>query len=324
MNRALGWCVESFDVSRPGRLCRARERWIEGWEDIVGDPVVSRFVATGAMFTDDSAADARRGLEHAGITVTQVVDGLFPGATLLAFTEDGHPEDIPDGAEGIEAYEGYRAGGAIPLGLVRWHRRVKGPREISGLLGDEDEDRVRGFAVLRGGEDDDTLMETIWPVVGLSSLDSPPARYQPAALPELVDKLVALILMHRDKHGVALGVYTRQPLDVAGLMAQLAAEAEALVVPFAIAPMLARWDRALADLRVGWEAQNGTPFPVAQAPPEQRFVARRRRRGRRDEEEGPDAVPGEDELLEPEVAEEEPMEAGTETIELDDALFEEG
>lgn len=294
MIRALGFCVERFDVRDPGRLCRARERWIEPWEDVPGEPVLSRFVTTGAMFSDDSAFDARRGLEHAGITVTQVLAALFPGACLLAFMEDGHPEDIPDGAEGIEAYEGYRAGGAVTLGLVRWHRRVATSREISDLLGDQDEDRVRGFVVLRGEEDDDVLMDAIWPLVGLSSLDSPPARYQPAALPGLVARVPAVVLLHRDKHGVALGVYTAVPLDVDALMDRLADDADALLVPFAIAPMLARWDRALAEMRAEWDGPE--PFPVPEAPPERRRDGRRRRLRRADEAASDEGdVPVEDE-----------------------------
>jgi hypothetical protein len=253
---------------------------------VAGDPIVTRFVATGAMFSDDSAWDARRGLEHAGVTVTQLLVSLFPGATMLAFMEDGHAEDIPDGAEGIEAYEGYRAGGAVTLGLVRWHRRVSGARQLSELLGDQDEDRVRGFVILAGGEDDDALMDAIWPLVGLSSLDSPVARYQPAALPELVDRVPAVVLLHRDKHGVAVGVYTRTEIDVDDVLDGLAAEAEAMLVPFAIAPMLARWDRALGEMRAEWTGPE--PFPVPEAVPERRLDGRRRRRQRRDEPAGQD------------------------------------
>lgn len=285
MVQALGYSETDFNPTDPGRLCRGRERWIEPWppeeaED-ASPPLLRRLVISGAQFSDDSAADALRGLPHSGVDIASVISALFPRRHLLAFTEDGHPADIPDGAEAIEAYEGYRAGGLTEVGLVRWVKRVAQPREIAEVLGDPAAEQVRGFLVLNEPPEVAELSERLFRLVGMSSLDSPPARFQPAALPDVLEVARAVILLHRDKHGPALGIYTEAPVETEGRLDALATEANALLVPFAIPPMLARWDRALAELRDEWLAHRNEEFPVPPAPEPQRWDRRRRRRKER-------------------------------------------
>jgi hypothetical protein len=272
MVRALGYSENPFDIRDPGRLCRGRERWIEPYE--VDDPVEPcvRTVISGAAFSDDTAADARRCASASGIGVAEIVSALFEGRPLLGFMEDGHPADIPAAAEGVEAYEGYRSGGRQELGLVRWHIHVSDAQELSALMGDAPDDHLRGFAVLPkpGGRvkdrvivDEVALRDTLFHLVGFSALDSPPARYQPMALPEVLKHVEAVVLFHRDKHGPAIAIYSRQPLpDLdARLRALVASAPDILVVPFAIPPMLARWDRAIYELRNAWSGPGEFPVP---------------------------------------------------------------
>jgi hypothetical protein len=277
---ALGFSSTPFDPGSPGRLCRGRERWIEPWE--LDEAVqIHRLVVSGATFQDDSATDARRGLERSGVEMASAVASLFPRKKLLAFMEDGHPADIPEGAEGIEAYDGYRSGGLVSLGLVRWTCVVSGVREIRSVFGPSvDDERVRGFVVIDNDEQLEPVLEHLFQLVGMSTLDSPPARYQPAALPALLKIVRAVVLMHRDKHGLALGVYSAEPMQVSGKLEGLCEKAGALCVPFAIPPMLARWDRALSELRETWMATNEAEFPVPPAPEHLQW-GNRRRRGRR-------------------------------------------
>lgn len=284
MIRAIGFSDTVFSAKDPGRLCRGRERWIEPWE-IEGDvPPIHRIVVSGAAFSDDGAADARRGVAFSGLDVATVIGALYPRKKLLAFMEDGHPEDIPPEARGVEAYEGYRAGGRTEVGLVRWVLDVSSPKELRELLGDGPADeRVRGFLVLDGDADGEDLADRIFQLVGLSTLDSPPARYQPSALPDLLSRVKAVILLHRDKHGPVVAAYAAEPIPkVAEKLGKLCEKEGALLVPFAIPPMLARWDRALAELREHWTGAEPFPVPRATAPA---FRDRRRRRGPADEEE---------------------------------------
>jgi hypothetical protein len=305
MISALGVSQNRFNPADPGRLCRGRERWIEPWETDLPPDAISRLVVSGALFTDASARDARRGLPFSGVDLAQLIVSLFPRRRMIAFMEDGHPADVPDDAEGLEAYPGYRSGGRSEEVMVRWYREVSGIKDLRVVFGtrkgealppepgeadrrDEDRDlaiaageRVRGFLVIDGDLDDavmESLLEPMFLLVGMSTLDSPPARFQPAALPELLGRVRAVILLHRDKHGPALGVYTREPLEVGDRVRDLCEKAGALYVPFAIPPMLARWDRALSDLREVWSPDRGE-FPVPAAPESPRWEGRRRRRG---------------------------------------------
>ena len=54
MIRAFGFCNDTFDTHSPGRLCRGRERWIEGLPD-TSPTRLARTVCSGAVFSDDSA-----------------------------------------------------------------------------------------------------------------------------------------------------------------------------------------------------------------------------------------------------------------------------
>ena len=160
MFKALGYSHKEFSVTKVGRLCRGCERWIEPSELETEPPAMQRLVVSGAVFSDDSARDALRGVQHSGVELAQIIASLFPRKTFLAFMEDGHPADIPEGAENIEAYSGYRAGGRVEEALVRWQLRVSGIREIRKALGDEvNAERVRGFAVLGGDEQNFTSEE---------------------------------------------------------------------------------------------------------------------------------------------------------------------
>ena len=284
--KAMGFSQSLFDAKKPGKLCRGRERWIEPFE-IEGEvEAMHRLVISGARFSDDSARDAVRGLHHAGVDIPKLITTLFPRKKFIAFMEDGHPADIPEKALGIEAYEGYRAGGRSQEGLVRWYQPCSGLREIRDILGDNPRQystRIRGLGLLAGNEDLDELWEELFPLVGMSSLDSPPAQYQPSALPELLAKLKAVVLFHRDKHGPAIGIYSRESIDVEGKLQSACGDVDALLVPFAVPPMLARWDRAISELKQVWQKSSDEPFPVPESPEPSDWQSRRRRdrRGRR-------------------------------------------
>jgi hypothetical protein len=270
MIHALGFSENAFDPHNPGRLCRGRERWIDPWpvDDDATAATVHRVIVTGARFSDDSAADALRGVPHSGIGLAAVLNALLPRHKLVAFCEDGHPADIPEGAEGVELYTGHRAGGRVEELRVRWLKRVSGVSGIQTVLGDDpDKPGVRVFALLDGARPlDEDVMEPLFLLAGMAQLDSPPALFQPAALPAVFGIARAVVLLHRDKHGPALGLYSLDPVPAEARLHALAEKEGALLVPFAIPPMLARWDRALLELREKWLATRDDAFPVPPAP----------------------------------------------------------
>ncbi len=267
MVHALGYSLNTFDPADAGRLCRGRERWIDPWEFDTPPAKHHCLVVSGASFSDDSAADAQRGVPFSGVDVATVLHTLLPRRPLLAFMEDGHPADVADGAEHVELYTGHRAGGRSEELLMRWVRSAEGLRELRDVLGPAQEPRVLGFLALHPDVAvDEALLHQIFELVGMGCLDSPPARFQPGALPELLQVARAVVLLHRDKHGPALAIHTSEPLDAVDRLQELADAAGSLLVPFAIPPMLARWDRALAESREAWMATRKDEFPVPAAP----------------------------------------------------------
>lgn len=316
MVHALGYSQTFFDLSHVGRLCRGRERWIEPWEADASLDELRRLVISGAAFTDDSAADALRGVRQAGVDLAELVYALFPGTTLLAFMEDGHPADIPDGAQGVELYEGHRAGGRTEEVRVRWHVIASNPESLRLVLGDDPVNPgIRGVLVLPSGPLPERLEELVFLLTGFATLDSPPALFQPMALPELLAVVPAVLLLHRDKNGVALGVYAYDLDDSSAKLQVVADAAGALLVSFAIPPMLARWDRALADMRADWDEDARGPFPVPVCESPLAWEPRRRRRDRRRHDED------EDDAFDMEAAldvEEEPVQAVAGDDDVDD------
>ncbi len=305
MVRAVGFSNNEFNPSKPGRLCRGRERWIEPWFVEDGPEPIHRLVVSGAAFEDDSARDALRGVDHAGLDMVTVVAGLYPRKEFLAFVEDGHPADIPEDAEHVELYDSYRAGGREAVVGVRWVQRVTGVHNLRVLLESGiGVERIRGFCVIKSDTDIEALLEPLFLLVGMSTRDSPPARFQPLALPEVLEHVDAVLLMHRDKHGHSLGVYTRDALDVEAKLQKLADRKKSMLISFAIPPMLARWDRAIAEAKAAWDPETDGEFPVPES--DNPYSWERRRKGRRrkddtkpdqaDDATATDAADGQDEL----------------------------
>jgi hypothetical protein len=263
MVRALGYSSSDFNPRRPGRLCRGRERWIQAWEqDDV--PVVHRLVVSGAAFSDDSARDALRGLDRSGVDAGELMAAVFPDAPMLAFREEGElavvPPDVED--EGQE-FRVARRGGAWFQSAQRWRMPVLGAEAIGALVA---EDNVDGFVVLGPEGVTPALDDALFMLTGMGDGSAYPVkRFQPLGIVEVLQHAPALIAVHLDKHGPALAIYTLEPLDRAELIETMAAAAGALPVPFAIPPMLARWDRALQELRVHWMETRDDEFPVPPA-----------------------------------------------------------
>jgi len=90
-----------------------------------------------------------------------------------------------------------------------------------------------------------------------------PGRYfQAAAILDVLQHCEALALVHQDKHGPCFGFYSPEPVLLVPQLEALAVQRELLAVPFAIPPMLARWDRAIWELRQDWDEGAKGPFPV--------------------------------------------------------------
>lgn len=267
MVRALAYCDTAFDPASPGRLCRGRERWVSGWDP--DQPVrVHRLVISGAEFSDDSARDARRGLTCAGVDIGALLRGLFPEQTLVAFREEGVAPEVPAYAPEHERDWSFvpRQAGAWTDVIRRWRSQVEEPAELHRLVA---EDLIDGLLVLPAGASpalSSAQEDALYLLTGHGDGSSwPVRRFQPMALQDVLAVSEAVVAVHLDKHGPALGVYTLAPLDCEPALEAVARQAGALAVPFTIPPMLARWDRALQELRMRWTRERRDEFPVPPA-----------------------------------------------------------
>ena len=262
MVRALGYSNSRFDPSRPGRLCRGRELWVDGWEDSPGE--LDRLVISGAAFSDDSARDAKRGLVWSGVDLGVLLKALFPGAHLLAFREQAHLAEVPPYVDDEDQFWASRQGGRRLDPRQRWRAFVSEPEELARLVAG---DLVDGFVVLDDEELDPELDELLFLLTSWGDVSEYPiSRFQPLALRAIAERSKGIVLLHQDKHGAAFGVYSTARVEKADVIGALATGVDALSVPFSIPPMLARWDRALHEFRVRWMAERpDDEFPVPPA-----------------------------------------------------------
>lgn len=259
MVHALGYCQSRFDPASPGRLCRGRERWVEGYA--VEPPVeMHRLVLSGACFSDDTARDALRGLGYSGLGTFGLLEALFPGQPLLAFCEQGEPGCVPAGAVLAEPFVQPRQGGRRMDPCVRW--RVPIPPGAGAEILPGGEVRSADGFVPRVDPLPAALEEALYLLTAFGErMVFPQRRFQPSALADVLAVCPWIACLHLDKHGDALAIYSREPLDVEDALGGLCAGRNVLLVPFSIPPMLARWDRAVYELRLSWD-RSGGEFPV--------------------------------------------------------------
>jgi hypothetical protein len=270
MVRGLGYSNTDFETAHPGRLCRGRERWIPRWED--PGTTLKRLVISGAAFSDDSARDAIRGLTCIEVDIGRLVRTIFPKDVLVGFKEEGQLSQTPAGIGDEGQYWAQRAGGRSVEPCQRWQMAVEDDEQVAKFIA---EDVVDGFLVAPKMPLVAELREAIYLLTGQGN-DSmwPVARFQPLAMQEILSHCKALICVHQDKHGPAIGIYTTEPIDCSKGLRSLALDVGCLAVPFAIPPMLARWDRALYELRVQWDEQVLGEFPVPPASEASRWGGR--------------------------------------------------
>jgi len=275
MIRGLGYSNTDFDTARPGRLCRGRERWIRRWDD--PGTTLKRLVLSGAAFSDDSARDAIRGLTRIDLDIGKLVRTIFPTEELVAFKEEGQLALAPESLGDKGQYWSQRAGGRMVEPSQRWQLPVESDDQMASMIAD---DAVDGFLVAPQTPLAEELLQSIYLLTGQGN-DSqwPVVRFLPIAMKEVLEHCTALICVHQDKHGPALGIYSLETIEPTQALKSLALEAGCLPVPFAIPPMLARWDRALYELRVEWNEQERGDFPVPAAEEASRWGGRRLRSG---------------------------------------------
>ncbi len=297
MVQAIGYVTETFDPATPGRLCRGRERWIEYETMGPADECegLHRVILSGATFSDDRARDARRGLNFGPIEMWPLLQLLLGDGMLIAYCEEGHPHEIPESAANIEHHTVARPGGSLREWRVRWHVQVTDETVLKEAL---DAGADVFFTISAASEEpaknshespiippvadanlglpshvSEPLAQALFLLTGFRCEGRPNRYFQPWGVPAVLEHAQTVALMHRDKHGPALGVYRSSEFDIGSMFSEVQVDGSTpLLVPFAIPPMLARWDRALWELRQSWDATQSGEFPVPAAEPDPRTV----------------------------------------------------
>jgi len=87
-------------------------------------------------------------------------------------------------------------------------------------------------------------------------------RFQAKAISVVLEYCEALVLLHHDKHDYCIGIYTKEQPESVEMIQKIEESLACLAVPFSIPPMLARWDRAIWELRRRWDSEKNGPFPI--------------------------------------------------------------
>jgi hypothetical protein len=279
MFSAIGYSQTLFFPTSPDRLCRGRERWIS-FETDPSEDSVHRTVFSGARFSDTSARDARRGIRCAGIGLGELLMAIFPGEKILAWAEETPCSIIPAGATGVERFQLSRPQQPLLGWYARWELECGSPDTIEQAVAAGADVLLVGPELTGEGQGplqpvpplfDDEDLPALLPedfrrdlffLTGSRLGGDSFCLFQSLALPGLSQRCRAVVLLHRDKHELCMGIYSTAPLVVGDAVVSLCKDRDCMAVPFSIPPMLARWDRAIWDLRDRWDADVNGPFPI--------------------------------------------------------------
>ena len=281
MPKAVGFSQTLFSSKKIGNLCRGKEWWIES-EAPQREKSLHRIIISGVELQDERARRAQRGLAFSGKNIAEFLAVISEGKSLIACVEDASPHQVPMQASGVEHYRMSKRGFALQTWFTRWELNCDRAENISDAL-------VKGAdlflmnATTATEEETKKWKNTIPPeydqkvapsmlnpqlkmdvhrlIGGRQFMDSS-ARYVADAIWDVLEECEALVLLHEDKHGRCLGVYSKEQLEISDRLNVFCQASKILFVPFSIPPMLARWDRAIRDLRRDWNEEEQGEFPI--------------------------------------------------------------
>ena len=259
----FGYSQTVFSTLRPDRLCRGREYWIYQPDDVEED-VVFRTVISGTTILDQEIRHLSRGIRCSGHSLGDIVSILF-SQNLVGWVEEGDPNVIPSNACGLELYQISRANAKVNKWCARYEVQID-IEELDDLveLGMDawvvnpiSRDKIepvpenRPYPVMIDEELPppvlcEGLRDAMFWLTGHRNPQNQHACFQPVAIPEVLKYCDALVLLHKDKHDVCLGIYTLDS-EFEFSTDRIQEKLASLVIPFSIPPMLARWDRALKE-----------------------------------------------------------------------------
>jgi len=281
MPTAVGLSHTLFSAKKIGNLCRGKEWWIEV-DAAEREQVLSRTVLSGVELQDERARQARRGLQFSGKEIEEFIQAIANDQMLVACAEDSYVHDIPIQATGVEHYQMSKLGFAMNSWFARWELQCADSTSVREAL-DKGVDLFL-LAPQNSSEKEqqqwlerhpaeygtsasapilsEQLKTDVHRLIGGRENRQAGARYVADAIWDVLESCSAIILLHEDKHSRCLGIYSKEEGNIAELVERFCQQYDILYVPFSIPPMLARWDRAIRDLRRDWNAEDRGEFPI--------------------------------------------------------------
>ncbi len=281
---AVGLSQTQFLSNKVGNLCRGKEWWIES-EAAERSQELSRVIVSGVELQDERARQAKRGLSFSGRSLSEYISSLLVDNRIIACVEDGNLQNIPEGAAGVEVYQMSKLGFALDSWFVRWELECKTPDMIaiaieSGadlfLLNpqniEQEAQDTENYSTIPSEFGSDakpailsaSMKMNVHRLIGGRQYLSSGARYVADAIWDVLEECNGVILLHEDKHSRCFGVYSKTDVGAAQHITAFCEQNDILIVPFSIPPMLARWDRAIRDMRRDWDETENGVFPIPQ------------------------------------------------------------
>jgi len=281
MPRAVGCSQTLFFSKKIGNLCRGKEWWIET-EATPRDNSLHRIIVSGVDLQDERARIAKRGLSYSGTSVADFIHLLSQDQNLVAYVDDAFPSQIPNGSSGVEHYQMSRMGFALNSWFARWELTCNSIESLCDAINKgadlfllnpqapakEEKSNFTGNLPAEYGHStektvlNEQLKKDVHRLIGGRQHLNAGARFLADALWDVLENCQAVILLHEDKHSRCLGIYSKESLAFVQQIQLYCERSETLFVPFSIPPMLARWDRAIRDLRREWNEEEQGLFPI--------------------------------------------------------------
>ena len=244
----FGYSQTIFSVHRPDRLCRGREYWIYQPEEVEED-VVFRTVISGTTILDQEIRHLSRGIRCTGHSLGDIVSVLF-SKKMVGWVEEGDPNTIPEAACGVELYQMTRSNAKVNAWCARYEVEIH-PNALDDLVELGMDAWVVNPSTRKASESipesspypslvdeepsspilSEGLRNAMFWLTGHRNPQNQNACFQPVAIPEVLQYCDALVLLHKDKHDVCLGIYT---LDEEFLLSteSIQEKLSSLVIPF--------------------------------------------------------------------------------------------
>ena len=252
---------------RLGGLCRGREWWVEG-PFLKGKQPLSRMILSAGQFAnhDINHTESRLGLDFVENTLPELLSHILQEHRVIAVVEDGAIE-VQEGIRGRETYTLSRMGLSAGAGFARWEEECTTVEDFQRALSHgalafiiDPEERPDTDIWAPGTPVDfedlqnppvlseDLRRDVHW-LVGSKNYRNDDHRYVPQALWEVTEHCTGVLVLHADRDGECIAIYSKDPFEVSEALQSLSGieDGREFLITCTVPTMMLRWKRALFE-----------------------------------------------------------------------------